>query len=151
MQVGDKDEVQCLEKAEMVREGTDISIFTYSRMRYVVMQAVNELVKKGYNPEVRRGPARPGPRRGGMTCRRSAACTFGCICHVGMRHECKHARGARDRARGTDTDTVRPRAQYATRTCQLELLDGAGRSMITCLELARRETSSLMAGAERLR
>lgn len=53
VQVGDKDEVQCLEKAEMVREGTDISIFTYSRMRYVVMQAVNDLVKKGYNPEVR--------------------------------------------------------------------------------------------------
>lgn len=52
-QVGDKDEVQCLEKAEVVREGTDISIFTYSRMRYVVMQAVAELEKKGYNPEVR--------------------------------------------------------------------------------------------------
>jgi len=45
--------VQCLEKAEVVREGTDISIFTYSRMRYVVMQAVAELEKKGYNPEVR--------------------------------------------------------------------------------------------------
>jgi hypothetical protein len=38
----------------MVREGTDVSIFTYSRMRYVVMQAVAELEKKGYNPEVRR-------------------------------------------------------------------------------------------------
>jgi pyruvate dehydrogenase E1 component beta subunit len=37
----------------MVREGTDVSIFTYSRMRYVVMQAVAELEKKGYNPEVR--------------------------------------------------------------------------------------------------
>jgi hypothetical protein len=36
----------------MVREGTDVSIFTYSRMRYVVMQAVAELEKKGYNPEV---------------------------------------------------------------------------------------------------
>jgi hypothetical protein len=38
---------------QMVREGTDVSIFTYSRMRYVVMQAVAELEKKGYNPEVR--------------------------------------------------------------------------------------------------
>jgi pyruvate/2-oxoglutarate/acetoin dehydrogenase E1 component len=37
---------------QMVREGTDVSIFTYSRMRYVVMQAVAELEKKGYNPEV---------------------------------------------------------------------------------------------------
>mmetsp|Transcript_14206 Transcript_14206/g.38522 ORF Transcript_14206/g.38522 Transcript_14206/m.38522 type:complete len:369 (+) Transcript_14206:37-1143(+) len=51
-EVGGRDEVQCLEKAEVVREGTDISIFTYSRMRYVVMQAVAELEKKGYNPEV---------------------------------------------------------------------------------------------------
>jgi hypothetical protein len=29
-----------------------VSIFTYSRMRYVVMQAVAELEKQGYNPEV---------------------------------------------------------------------------------------------------
>ncbi len=36
----------------MVREGADVSIFTYSRMRYVVMQAVAELEKLGYNPEV---------------------------------------------------------------------------------------------------
>lgn len=33
-----RDHVQCLEKAELVREGTDCVIFTYSRMRYVVMQ-----------------------------------------------------------------------------------------------------------------
>ena len=46
------DYCQPLEKAEMVREGRDVSIFTYSRMRYVVMQAVAELEKKGYNPEV---------------------------------------------------------------------------------------------------
>ncbi|KAJ9527341.1 hypothetical protein QJQ45_025613 [Haematococcus lacustris] len=52
LQVGGPDEYQCLEKAEMVQPGTDISIFTYSRMRYVVMQAVAELEKKGYNPEV---------------------------------------------------------------------------------------------------
>lgn len=47
------DYCQPLEKAELVREGTDVTIFTYSRMRYVVMQAVQELEKKGYNPEVR--------------------------------------------------------------------------------------------------
>lgn len=50
--VGDKDEVQCLERAELVRQGTDVSIFCYSRMRYVVMQAVAQLEKEGYNPEV---------------------------------------------------------------------------------------------------
>jgi len=47
-----RDHYQCLEKAELVREGTDCVIFTYSRMRYVVMQAVAELEKKGYDPEV---------------------------------------------------------------------------------------------------
>lgn len=46
------DECQSLERAEVVREGTDVTIFTYSRMRYVVMQAVQELEKKGFNPEV---------------------------------------------------------------------------------------------------
>lgn len=46
------DYVQCLERAELVREGTDVTIFCYSRMRYVVMQAVAELEKQGYNPEV---------------------------------------------------------------------------------------------------
>ena len=46
------DYCQSLERAEVVREGTDVSIFTYSRMRYVVMQAVAELEKRGYNPEV---------------------------------------------------------------------------------------------------
>ena len=50
--VGDQDEVQCLEQAEVVREGVDITIFCYSRMRYVVTQAVQELVEKGYDPEV---------------------------------------------------------------------------------------------------
>ncbi|KAG7675036.1 hypothetical protein KSW81_002543 [Nannochloris sp. 'desiccata'] len=43
---------QSLEQAEMVRTGTDVSIFCYSRMRYVVMQAVAQLEKEGYNPEV---------------------------------------------------------------------------------------------------
>lgn len=54
-EAGDADEYQSLERAEVVREGTDISIFTYSRMRYVVMQAVQELEKKGFNPEVSGG------------------------------------------------------------------------------------------------
>jgi pyruvate dehydrogenase E1 component beta subunit len=51
-EAGGADEYQSLEKAEIVRSGTDCTIFTYSRMRYVVMQAVQELEKKGYNPEV---------------------------------------------------------------------------------------------------
>ncbi len=33
-----RDHYQCMEKAELVREGSDCVIFTYSRMRYVVMQ-----------------------------------------------------------------------------------------------------------------
>ena len=43
---------QPLEKAEMVRTGGDVTILCYSRMRYVVMQAVAELEKQGYDPEV---------------------------------------------------------------------------------------------------
>jgi hypothetical protein len=46
------DYCQSLERAELVREGTDVTIFCYSRMRYVVMQAVAQLEKEGYNPEV---------------------------------------------------------------------------------------------------
>nr|YP_010198215.1 pyruvate dehydrogenase E1 component beta subunit [Gracilaria ornata]UAD86631.1 pyruvate dehydrogenase E1 component beta subunit [Gracilaria ornata] len=41
-----------LDKAELVRSGLDITILTYSRMRHHVMQAVEELVNYGYNPEV---------------------------------------------------------------------------------------------------
>jgi len=41
-----------LDKAETVREGKDVTILTYSRMRYHVMQAVENLEKKGYDPEV---------------------------------------------------------------------------------------------------
>ena len=47
---------QPLEKAELVREGGDVTILCYSRMRYVVMQAVQQLEKQGYDPEVRAGP-----------------------------------------------------------------------------------------------
>jgi pyruvate dehydrogenase E1 component beta subunit len=42
----------CLEKAELVRPGTDLTILTYSRMRHHVLQAVKTLLHKGFNPEV---------------------------------------------------------------------------------------------------
>uniref|UniRef100_A0AAU7YQB1 Pyruvate dehydrogenase E1 component subunit beta n=1 Tax=Gracilaria hainanensis TaxID=2871843 RepID=A0AAU7YQB1_9FLOR len=41
-----------LDKAEVVRPGSDVTILTYSRMRHHVMQAVDDLVNYGYNPEV---------------------------------------------------------------------------------------------------
>jgi pyruvate dehydrogenase E1 component beta subunit len=41
-----------LDKAEMVREGKDVTILTYSRMRHHVMQATKTLVENGYDPEV---------------------------------------------------------------------------------------------------
>ncbi|MFN7715600.1 MAG: pyruvate dehydrogenase complex E1 component subunit beta, partial [Pseudanabaenaceae cyanobacterium] len=41
-----------LDKAEIVREGKDITILTYSRMRYHVLKAVETLTAKGYDPEV---------------------------------------------------------------------------------------------------
>nr|YP_009393323.1 pyruvate dehydrogenase E1 component beta subunit [Symphyocladiella dendroidea]ARW61885.1 pyruvate dehydrogenase E1 component beta subunit [Symphyocladiella dendroidea] len=41
-----------LDKAEVVRCGTDITIVTYSRMRYHVLQATDILVQKGYDPEI---------------------------------------------------------------------------------------------------
>ncbi len=41
-----------LDKAELVRRGTDVTILTYSRMRHHVMQALKTLTKEGVNPEV---------------------------------------------------------------------------------------------------
>ncbi len=41
-----------LDQAELVREGGDVTILTYSRMRHHVMQAVKTLEKDGYDPEV---------------------------------------------------------------------------------------------------
>lgn len=41
-----------LDKAELIRSGKDLTIVTYSRMRYHVMQAVDSLIKEGYDPEV---------------------------------------------------------------------------------------------------
>nr|YP_009312902.1 Pyruvate dehydrogenase E1 component, beta subunit [Helminthora furcellata]SCW21156.1 Pyruvate dehydrogenase E1 component, beta subunit [Helminthora furcellata]SCW24016.1 Pyruvate dehydrogenase E1 component, beta subunit [Helminthora furcellata] len=41
-----------LDKAEVVRNGKDVTILTYSRMRHHVIQAVDVLVKEGYDPEI---------------------------------------------------------------------------------------------------
>jgi pyruvate dehydrogenase E1 component beta subunit len=41
-----------LDKAEMVRPGKDVTILTYSRMRYQVLLAVKQLEAEGYDPEV---------------------------------------------------------------------------------------------------
>ena len=41
-----------LDKAELVRKGTQVTIVTYSRMRHHVMQAVDILIQEGYDPEV---------------------------------------------------------------------------------------------------
>ena len=37
---------------EVVRQGKEVTILTYSRMRHHVMQAVKTLEKEGYDPEV---------------------------------------------------------------------------------------------------
>jgi pyruvate dehydrogenase E1 component beta subunit len=41
-----------LDKAELVREGSDVTLLTYSRMRHHVVQAVKTLEKEGIDPEV---------------------------------------------------------------------------------------------------
>lgn len=41
-----------LDRAQVVRQGEDVTILTYSRMRHHVMQAVKTLEKDGYDPEV---------------------------------------------------------------------------------------------------
>lgn len=41
-----------LDQAEIVRQGEDVTILTYSRMRHHVLQAVPKLVKEGFDPEV---------------------------------------------------------------------------------------------------
>ncbi|KAL2623252.1 hypothetical protein R1flu_003457 [Riccia fluitans] len=50
--IPDEDYICCLEEAEMVRPGKDITILTYSRMRHYVLQAAKTLVSKGYDPEI---------------------------------------------------------------------------------------------------
>lgn len=41
-----------LNKAEIVREGKDVTILTYSRMRYNVLQATQKLTEDKYDPEI---------------------------------------------------------------------------------------------------
>lgn len=48
----DTDYLCALDKAEVVRSGKDVTILTYSRMRYHVLQAVKTLEAEGYDPEV---------------------------------------------------------------------------------------------------
>ena len=48
----EKEYLQPLDKAEVVRQGKDVTILTYSRMRHHAMQAVKILEKDGYDPEV---------------------------------------------------------------------------------------------------
>ena len=50
--IPDEEYLLPLDKAEIVREGSDVTILTYSRMRYHVLKAVEALVDKGYDPEV---------------------------------------------------------------------------------------------------
>jgi pyruvate dehydrogenase E1 component beta subunit len=51
-QLPEGDYVQPLDKAEMVREGKDVTILTYSRMRHHCTQAAKKLVEEGYDPEI---------------------------------------------------------------------------------------------------
>ena len=48
----EKEYVLPLDKAEIVRQGEDVTILTYSRMRHHAMQAAKILEKDGYSPEV---------------------------------------------------------------------------------------------------
>lgn len=41
-----------LDKAETVRSGKDVTILTYSRMRYHCIQALKQIEKLGYDPEI---------------------------------------------------------------------------------------------------
>ena len=41
-----------LDKAEIVRSGSQVTMVTYSRMRYHVMQAADTLIDEGYDPEI---------------------------------------------------------------------------------------------------
>jgi len=50
--IPDEEYLLPLDKAEIVREGADVTILTYSRMRYHVLKAVETLVDRGYDPEI---------------------------------------------------------------------------------------------------
>lgn len=48
----DGDYLCALDKAEVVREGKDVTLLTYSRMRHHCVQAAKTLEKEGYDPEI---------------------------------------------------------------------------------------------------
>lgn len=50
--IPDEEYICCLEKAELVRPGNDVTILTYSRMRHHVLQAAKALINNGFDPEI---------------------------------------------------------------------------------------------------
>ena len=48
----DGEYIVALDKAEIVRPGKDITILTYSRMRHHCLQALKQIEKDGYDPEI---------------------------------------------------------------------------------------------------
>ncbi len=48
----DNEYIVPLDKAEIVREGKDVTILTYSRMRHHCLQALKEMEAQGYDPEI---------------------------------------------------------------------------------------------------
>jgi pyruvate dehydrogenase E1 component beta subunit len=50
--IPDGEYVLPLDKAEIVRPGKDVTILTYSRMRYHALQAAKTLAEQGYDPEI---------------------------------------------------------------------------------------------------
>ncbi|MEG3437179.1 alpha-ketoacid dehydrogenase subunit beta [Pannus brasiliensis CCIBt3594] len=48
----DREYLLPLDKAEIVRKGEDVTILTYSRMRHHCVQALKQLEKDGYDPEI---------------------------------------------------------------------------------------------------
>ena len=48
----DNEYILPLDKAEIVREGKDVTILTYSRMRHHCTQAVKAIEQQGYDPEI---------------------------------------------------------------------------------------------------
>lgn len=48
----DQEYIVPLDKAEIVREGQDVTILTYSRMRHHCLQALKQIEENGYDPEI---------------------------------------------------------------------------------------------------
>nr|WDA98944.1 pyruvate dehydrogenase E1 component beta subunit [Sciadococcus taiwanensis] len=51
-EIPEKEYLLPLDKAEIIRQGKDVTILTYSRMRHHVLQAANKLIQQGYDPEI---------------------------------------------------------------------------------------------------